>query len=128
MRADLPPGRYDPPSRRNRILAGALGGLLGLAALLAAYSVYSRHQAGQLESELLSYKVLSDSSVHITFSVVTRGKPGECKVRARDRTGVETGAEIVRVEPSGKRSQVVSVDLPTKTRAVTGELIGCRPL
>jgi hypothetical protein len=128
VRADLPPGRYDPPRRRDRVVAGAVGGALGLAALLAGYSAYSRHQAGHLDAELISYKVDSDSSVHISFSVVTRGHPGECKVRARDRSGIETGAQILRVEPSGKRNQVVTVDLPTRTRAVTGELVGCRPL
>src|SRR3954469_386898 len=47
VRAALPPGRYDPPRRRDRVLAGAVGGALGLAALLAGYSVYSRHQAGR---------------------------------------------------------------------------------
>jgi hypothetical protein len=128
VRTDLPPGRYDPPRRRDRVLAGTVGGVLGLAALLAGYSAYARHQAGRLDSELISYQVQSDSAVHITFSVVTRGHRAECKVRARDRSGVETGAQILQVEPSGKRNQVVTVDLPTRTRAVTGELIGCRPL
>jgi hypothetical protein len=128
VRADLPPGRYDPPRRRNRVLAGAVGGVLGVAALLAAYSAYSRHQAGRLDAELLSYDVRSDAVVRIAFSVVTRGHPAECKVRARDRTGVEAGAQILRVEPEARRSQVVTVDLPTRARAVAGELVGCRPL
>ncbi|MDT7571997.1 MAG: hypothetical protein QOE05_2171 [Actinomycetota bacterium] len=128
MRPDLPPGRYDPPSRRNRIAAGLGGGALAVAALLAGYAAYDRHQAGRLDAELTAYDVRSDSLVRITFTVVTRGKDGECKVRARDRTGVETGAQLVRVTPSGQRSQQVTVDLPTRTRAANGELVGCRRL
>jgi hypothetical protein len=128
VRPDLPPGRYDPPSRRNRIVAGLVGGALGLAALLAGYAAYSRHQEGRLDAELTAYDVRSDSLVRITFQVVTRGHDGECKVRARDRTGLETGALLVRVTPSGKRSQQVTVDLSTRARAAGGELIGCRRL
>jgi hypothetical protein len=128
VRPDLPPGRYDPPSRRNRILAGVVGGALGVAALLAGYSAYSRHQGGRLDAELTAYDIRSDSLVRITFQVVTRGHDGQCQVRARDRTGVETGAKLVRVSPSGERSQQVVVDLPTRTRAANGELVGCRRL
>jgi hypothetical protein len=128
VRPDLPPGRYDAPRRRDRIVAGLVGGVLGVAALLAGYALYSRHQAGRLDAELTAYQVRSDSLVRITFSVVTRGHEGECQVRARDRTGIETGAKLVRVTPSGERNQVVIVDLPTRDRAANGELVGCRRL
>jgi hypothetical protein len=128
VRPDLPPGRYDPPSRRSRIVAGVVGGALGLAALLAGYAVYSRHQAGRLDAELTAYHVQSDSVVRITFVVVTRGHRGECEVRARDRTGLEAGSQLVEVTPSGQRSQQVVVDLPTRARAANGELVGCRRL
>ena len=128
MRPDLPPGRYDPPSRRNRVLAGVVGGALGVAALLAGYAAYSRHQEGRLDAELTKYDVRTDTLVRITFQVVTRGHAGECMVRARDRTGAEAGAQLVRVTPSGQRSQEVTVDLPTRARAANGELVGCRRL
>ena len=128
MRPDLPPGRYDAPRRRDRILAGLAGGALAVAVLLAGYAAYSRHQAGRLDAELTAYDVKSDSLVRITFQVVTRGHAGECEVRARDRTGVETGAQLVQVTPSGQRSQQVVVDLPTRARAANGELVGCRRL
>ena len=126
MRPDLPPGRYDMPRRRDRILAGLVAGALGVAALLAGYALYSRHQEGRLDAELTAYEVRSDSLVRITFSVVTRGHAGECQVRARDRGGLETGARLVQVTPSGERNQVVIVDLPTRARAANGELVGCR--
>ena len=126
MRPDLPPGRYDPPRRRNRVLAGLVGGLVGVAALVGAYGLYSRHQAGRLDAELTAYDVRSDSLVRITFTVVPRGNEGECAVRAKDRTGEETGAQVVLVHPTGQRTQTVTVDLPTRKRAAGGELVGCR--
>ncbi|MCU1590732.1 MAG: hypothetical protein JWP11_1988 [Frankiales bacterium] len=128
MRPDLPPGRYDPPRRRDRVLAGLLAGALAVAALVAGFAAYSRHQAGRLDAELTAYDVRSDSVVRITFQVVTRGHRGECQVRARDRTGTETGSQLVPVSPTGQRTQVVSVDLVTRTRAANGELVGCRRL
>ena len=126
MPPDLPPGRYDPPSRRGRVLTGILAGAVALAALLGGYALYSRHSAGVLDAELTSYKVLSDSSVRIELQVVTRGHDGECKVRARDRFGDEAGSQIVPVTSNGKRAQLVTVDLKTKVRPVNGELVGCQ--
>jgi capsid protein len=128
VRPDLPLGRYDQPRRRDRVLAGLIAGVLALAALAAGYQAWSRHQAGRLDAELIGYDVRSDWLVHITFQVVTRGHDGECQVRARDRTGTETGSRLVHVTPSGQRVQVVTVDLPTRARAANGELVGCKRL
>jgi hypothetical protein len=128
VRPDLPPGRYDPPRRRDRVLAGIAAGVLAAAALLAGYAAYHRHQAGRLEAELTAYDVRSDALVRITFQVVSNGHAGECAVRARNRSGLETGARIVHVTPNGRRTQVVVVDLATRDRAVNGELVGCRRL
>jgi hypothetical protein len=128
VRPDLPPGRYDAPSRRSRVLAGLVAGVLAVSGLYAGYALYSRHQAGRLDAELIGYDVRSDALVRITFQVVTRGHRGECKVQARDRTGVAASSEIVQVTPSGERAQVVTVDLATQARAVNGELVACRRL
>lgn len=126
MRPDLPPGRYDPPRRRNRVLLGLLSGLLAIAALLGGYALYSRYNEGRLTAQLTAYDVRSDSQVRITFQVVTRGQPAECKVRAVDRSRAEAGAQLVQVTPAGQQTQTVTVDLVTRTRAVNGELVGCR--
>jgi hypothetical protein len=128
VQPDLPPGRYDPPRRRNRVLAGLVGGVLGVAALWAGYGLYARHNEGRLDAQLTAYDVRSESVVRITFEVVTGGQRGECKVRARDRSGGEAGARLVQVTPTGERTQSVTVDLPTQSRAVNGELVGCRRL
>jgi hypothetical protein len=81
-----------------------------------------------LDAQLTAYDVRSDSLVRITFQVVPRGHRGECKVRARDRSGLETGSQLVQVTPTKQQTQLLTVDLPTKARAVTGELVGCRRL
>jgi len=128
MRPDLPPGRYDPPSRRDRVVTYALAGSLAVGGVLGAYTLYSRHQAGRMDAELTEYVVTSDSSVRITFQVVPRGHEGECKVRAKDRTGQETGSKLVTVHPTTKRTQLVTVDVPTSKRPVNGELVACRRL
>jgi hypothetical protein len=128
VRPDLPPGRYDPPNPRARIVTWVVAAAVSLAAVAGAWSLYSRHQAGRLEAELTAYDVRSDTLVRIRFSVVPRGHRGECKVRAKDRTGAETGARIVAVTPDGSRNQEVIVDLATRARAVNGELVGCRRL
>jgi hypothetical protein len=125
---DLPPGRYDPPSPRARILTWVLAVAVSIGALAGAWALYSRHQAGRLDGELTSYDVRSDSLVRIRFTVVPRGHRGECMVRAKDRTGAETGAQLVSVTPTRERTQEITVDLATKARAVNGELVGCRRL
>ncbi len=128
MRPDLPPGRYDPPSARNRVLTRVLAGALGLGLLAGAYTLFSRHEAGRMDAQLTSYDVRSDVLVRISFQVVTRGHDGECKVRARGRSGNEAGSQVVQVRSDGKRQQLVTVDLPTTVRAVNGELVGCQRL
>ena len=125
MPPDLPPGRYDPPSRQGRIVTGLLAGALGLALLAGAYGLYSRHQAGQLDGQLTSYEVRTDTLVRITIQVVPRGHAGECKVLARGRDGNEAGSQIVPVQPTRDRTQLITVDLTTTARAVNGELVGC---
>ena len=126
MPSDLPPGRYDAPRRRNRVLAGLAAGLLGVGALFAVYGLYSRYYEGRLDARLTGYDVRSDELVRITFEVVTGSDAGECRVRARDRSGDEAGTRLVQVAPTSERAQAVTVDLRTTSRAVNGELVGCR--
>jgi hypothetical protein len=128
VRPDLPPGRYDPPSPRGRILTWVLAVVVAVGVSTGAYVLYSRYEGSRLPSQLMAYDVRSDSLVRISFEVTPNGHRGECKVRAKDRTGVETGSRIVPVAPNGKRTQRITVDVPTKARAVNGELVACRRL
>jgi len=123
---DLPLGRYDPPSRLSRALTRLLAAVVALGLVAGGYALYARRQASHMDAQLTSYDVRSDSLVRITIEVVTRGREGECKVRARGRDGNEAGSEIFRVTPTGARAQVVSIDVTTTSRPVNGELVGCK--
>ncbi len=118
-----PPGRYDEPSAVTRAVSivAAVALALGLTAL--AYGLYQRRSASQLSYQLGGYEVVSDMAVRITFEVDTKGtRTGLCRVRARDRTGLETGTAVIEVGPERE----VSYLLTTAARAVTGEVTGCR--
>jgi hypothetical protein len=128
VRPDLPPGRYDAPSPRARVLTWLLAVVVAVAVSTGAYLLYARYERGRLPAQLTAYDVRSDSLVRISFEVTPRGHRGECKVTAKDRSGVETGSRIVQVAPTGKRTQRITVDVPTTARAVNGELVACRRL
>jgi hypothetical protein len=124
-----PAGRYDEPSAAARTLTRALAVLLALAVAVAAYLFYDRYQRGRLDAQVRSYEVISDHAVRVTFEVSgVKGVRGECRVRARDRSGVEAGSALVPVGPAKDRTQVVTYTLTTKTRPATGEVVGCRRL
>ena len=126
MQPDLPPGRYDPPRRKRPVVTATVAVAAAIAALVATYVAYEHYQRGRLQAELTRYVVVSDSVVRVTFDVVTGGREGECKIRARDRNRAETGSALVPVHPNGRRTQVMTVDLPTRARAASAELIACR--
>jgi hypothetical protein len=108
------------------VITAVVAVLAASLALVATYLAYDHYERGRLPAELISYSVVSDSVVRIRLDVVTSGHEGECKVRARDRTKAETGSDLVPVHSTGRRSQLVSIDLRTRARAVSAELIGCR--
>jgi len=87
------------------------------------YGLYERRSATQLGYQVGGYEVISDTAVRITFEVDTKGtRTGLCRVRARDRSGREAGSAVIEVGPQ----RTVSHLLATTSRAVTGEVSGCR--
>lgn len=131
-----PPGRHRPPDRygvppnlartRATYAVAAIVGLVALAALLAL----ALHKSlPAVSAGLRGYDVVSDSTVRIRFEVHKAPlAEAVCTVRARDRSGLETGRGNVTVGPraDSRRITEVSYDLMTRARAVTGELVGCR--
>jgi hypothetical protein len=61
--------------------------------------------------------------VQVTFEVRTGNAAARCAVRAKARSGLETGYAVVEVKAG---TSVVTYDLPTQARAVTAELLGCK--
>lgn len=103
------------------LLSAALAGSAALA--VVAY----RNQTGDVQSSLRGY-VISPGSVQITVEVIRPPRRAVvCLLRARDVNGREVGRAQVRLPP-GPRSVARTYRLPTRGRAVTGEVYGCTVL
>ena len=124
-----PAGRYDPvrsPSVRWAIVFGLL---FGVVVTLAAIKVYKQYGGLEVSFQVRGYEATSDKSVRIRFTVKSKdGKAVACLVRARDKSGVETGSALVPVaaRTDGGRTTQVTYELATQARAVTGEVLTCR--
>ena len=124
-----PPGRYDPPSLLGqRVLAVLLAVLVVAFVAAAADLLRSRFSAGQLRGEVVAFRIPSDEQVVMDLQVSKpEGARAYCVVRARDRTGVEVGRDVVVVDAEGSRSdsERTTFVLETSRRAVTAEIAGC---
>jgi hypothetical protein len=121
-----PPGRYDDARRSSRLLVIAAAVVVGALIAVAVYALYERHNEGRLPYEVRGYEVLSDTAVRVSFEVsLARGERGECKLRARGRTGEDVGEAVIPVGPGRGGALVTSYELPTTSRASTGEVVGC---
>ncbi len=125
-----PPDRYgSPPTQARTRATYAVGAIVGLLALAALLALALHKSTPAVSAGVRGYEVLSDSTVRIRFEV-HKAPLAEalCTVRARDRSGLETGRGDVTVGPrtDARRITEVSYDLVTRARAVTGELVGCR--
>ena len=121
-----PPGRYDDPRSSNRLLVVTAAVVVGALIAAGVYVLYERRTEGRLPYEVRSYEVLSDTAVRVSFEVsLARGERGECKLRARGRSGGDVGSAVIPVGPGTGGALVTSYDLPTTGRASTGEVVGC---
>lgn len=130
MSATLPEGRYPASasrgavSRRTRtiLLVGVL--LVGLA---IAYIGYQRFAVADVEATALTFDLVDDSTVSITFSVA-RPDPEQdvvCIVRARSRDGSETGRRELLVPGSSEREITVTSIVRTSQPPAVGDVYGC---
>ena len=123
-----PPGRYDEP-RPLPSWARVGGGVLLVGALLAFSFVGYRHWAGgRAPFTNDGFAVGSDSAVTVRFSVVVEAhQQVQCLLQARDRDNREVGSTVVTVSSGTSRTVHRSVAVTTIRRAVTGEVLSCRP-
>jgi hypothetical protein len=125
-----PPERYgSAPSRTRTRATYAVGAIVALVALGALLALALHKSTPPVAAGLLGYQVRSASAVLVRFEVHKAPlAEAVCTVRARDRTGAETGRRDVVVGPrrDSRRVTAVSYELPTRARAVSGELVGCR--
>jgi len=120
---ERPAGRYDAERRYSPVAVWVAATVAAALAVGALYVLYARHEKGSVDGALRSYDVKSDRLVQVTFEVRTGDAPARCGIRAKDRSGLETGYAVVDVKAG---TSVVTYDLPTQARAVTAELLGCK--
>lgn len=122
-----PAARYGRPAgRRSRRLR--VGLLVGLAVAFAAVVVLLalRQASAPVTFTVRTIEVLGDDAVRVSWEVARPpGTEAECLVRARGEDGAEVGREEVPVSAADARRTVVSHDLSTSARAVTGEVRSC---
>ena len=103
-----------------------LSALAALAALSAAFLLYSRFGAPEVAYGSLGYAVESDRQVRVEFEVVKDpARTALCTVRARAADGGQAGLALLRVGPAPQRRVVQTHDLLTTARAVTAEVTDC---
>ena len=124
-----PAGRYDPVRSPSLKAAIAFGLVFGVVATLGAVKVYKQYGGLEVSFRSGAYLALSDTAVRISFEVTTKdGRAATCLVRARDRSGIETGSADVPIpaRTDGRKKTDLTYVLPTRARAVTGEVLRCR--
>jgi len=127
----FPPGRYGrrrAGRRWPRWVPQVLLAVVILAAVVLAFDLYRRWTADAVHTQVLAFDVTSDTAVSVRFELVKKAGDGaRCVLRARARDGAEVGRTEL-VLPVDQRTLVqVTQVVATSRRAVTGEVVGCRP-
>ena len=125
-----PVSRYGRPrglsTGRGRI-ALWLGILVAAVGVALAAVAYQRYEALDVEGETAAFTVLDDQTVEITISVTRKDPaiPVVCIVRARSRSGAETGRREILVGPSEAKTVQVTTTLKSYQRPFVGDIYGC---
>ena len=130
MTATLPEGRYPasasrrPVSRRIQTLLLALVLVVGLG---IAFVGYQRFAVADVEATALTFDLVDDSTLSITFSVTRPDSERDvvCIVRARSYDGTETGRRELLVPPAEQTTVQVTTLVKTSAPAVVGDVYGC---
>ncbi|MCU1588698.1 MAG: secretion protein HlyD family protein, partial [Frankiales bacterium] len=119
------PGRYDEPLALPRPVLIAVAALLLLAVTAGSFWAYQRSTKGTVAYQLLSYRIISDTSVTVTFEVRKPGGSGAvCRVEALGNDGGPVGGQDVQLAPGSDAR--VTTTLTTTARAYSGVVQGCR--
>ena len=118
--------RYGRPAPGPRRLRTALLVALGVAFTGLVVALALPRLSDPVSFVVRGFDATSDGTVRVDWEVAREpGTTVECQVRARGADGTEVGNELVRVPPAAGRRTVVSHDLTTAARAVTGEVRSC---
>ena len=123
-------GRYSGQGRVTPKWAGwSFGLVFGVLVVLGVLVVMDRY-ISDATATVTGYDVVDAGTIRVTLEVTRpRNRDAVCIVRAKDRTGAETGHAEVRVsaDPSEKTT-TVRYDLRTAARAVTAQVGRCLSL
>lgn len=99
---------------------------IGLAVALT-FVVYQRSGPAEIQSEMITYNVIDDSTVDVQFTVTRDdpSRPAVCVVRARSQDGQETGRREVLIPPSDSGTVLLNSTIKTSQRPGTGLIYGC---
>ncbi|GIG28576.1 DUF4307 domain-containing protein [Cellulomonas marina] len=124
-----PAGRYGPvPTAGARRRTWTLVALAAAAVLAVAVWVVVGLWQDRVLWKDLGYDVVDDGLTRVSFQVTKApDATATCRVRALSESFTEVGYRTVTVGPSDVRSQRVTADVPTTSRAVTGSLVDCAP-
>jgi hypothetical protein len=113
-------------SKRDRITVFTIAGVFLAAFLVWAVSI-SLTNASQASSRDISYEILSNTSAQVVFEVSR--DPGDaviCSIQALNESFAVVGYKELEIAPSRARSTVISADLLTTEKAVSGLVDSCR--
>ena len=121
------PDRYGPANVRRGPVGRAVGVAVGLAVAVGVAALAWTASRPDVDAGVTAFRTVSDHRVDVTFEVrKPADRPALCVVRARDRHGAQTGYAQVRIGPARSSTVTVTKRLPTRERATTGEVGGCR--
>ncbi|MEU7791679.1 MULTISPECIES: DUF4307 domain-containing protein [unclassified Amycolatopsis] len=124
----LPEGRYGArratPSRRWRRWL-----FLGIALLVSGvitWVAYVNLGAAPIDAERVAFSEKPGNAMEITINVTRddNGKPGVCIVRARDKTGAESGRKELLI-PAGAKYSRMTTTIKSIGEPVTADVFGC---
>jgi hypothetical protein len=100
--------------------------IFGALLVALAYVAFDRFSQGRVRYAVLSYRVLSDHKVQVSFEVHKDPNSSVvCRLRALDRNGAEVGSGEVRVGPGHSDAVTAVGTLTTTRRAATGDVSAC---
>ena len=122
--------RYSGQGRRTPKWVGWLFGVVFGALVVLGVLVIMDRYISDATATVSGYEVVDESTVRVTLDVTRpRNRDVVCIVRAKDRTGAETGHAEVRVAAATTaKTTTVRYELRTAARAVTAQVGRCLSL
>jgi hypothetical protein len=118
-------GRNRNP-KRDRYIAFSIAGVLTLAFFAWAISL-TLSQTSQVTSRDISYEILSDTSAKVVFEVSRNpGDTAVCAIQVLSQSYAVVGYKEIQIAPSKGRSTVISAELRTTEKGVSGLVDSCR--